>query len=132
MGIFKRRYKASQITSNQQFEDLLADGKPMLVDFYKYGCQPCQIMDGIVNEVAEEFHEKANVVKANLESVPDLFGKFKIRATPTFVLVAPQGNGLHQRWRQSGLVKKDVIVGNLERAVAGVTDREPDRGPGVN
>ncbi len=119
MGIFKRRYKAQQITSNQQFETLLADGKPMLVDFYKHGCQPCQVMDGIVNEVAEEFHERANVVKANLESVPDLFGKFKIRSTPTFVLVAPQGSGIHQRWRQSGLVKKDVIVGNLERAVDG-------------
>jgi hypothetical protein len=34
------------------------------------------------------------------------------------VLVTPQGNGLHQRWRQSGLVKKDVIVDNLKRAVA--------------
>ncbi len=119
MGIFKRRYKAPQITSAEQFETLLADGKPILVDFYKYGCQPCQIMDGIVNEVAEEFHQRVTVVKANLENVPDLFGKFKIRATPTFVLVAPHGNGLHQRWRQSGLVKKDVIVGNLERAVAG-------------
>lgn len=121
MGIFKRRYKAPQLTSNEQLDTLLADGKPLLVDFYKYGCQPCQIMDGIVNEVAEEFHERAHVVKANLESVPDLFGKFKIRATPTFVLVTPQEQGLHQRWRQSGLVKKDIIVGNLERAVAGIT-----------
>lgn len=121
MAFFKRRYKAPQVTTNEQFESLLSEGKPILVDFYKYGCQPCQIMDGIVNEVAEEFHGQANVVKANLESVPELFGKFKIRATPTFVLVAPQGGGLHQRWRQSGLVKKDVLVGNLEKAVAGAS-----------
>ena len=121
MAIFKRRYKAPQITTNDQFESLLGEGKPILVDFYKYGCQPCQIMDGIVNEVAEEFQGQANVVKANLESVPELFGKFKIRATPTFVLVAPQGSGLHQRWRQSGLVKKDILVGNLEKAVAGTS-----------
>ena len=121
MGIFKRRYKAPQITTNEQFESLLGEGKPILVDFYKYGCQPCQIMDGIVNEVAEEFQGQANVVKANLESVPELFGKFKIRSTPTFVLVAPRGSGIHQRWRQSGLVKKDVLVGNLEKAVAGTS-----------
>lgn len=118
MGIFTRRFKAPQITSAEQFDQLVAESKPLLVDFYKYGCQPCQIMDGIINEVADEFQGEANVVKANLESVPELFGKFKVRSTPTFVLVAPQGNGLHQRWRQSGLVKKDVIVDNLKRAVA--------------
>lgn len=117
MGLFKRRYKASQLSSAEQFDELLGRNKPLLVDFYKYGCQPCQVMDGIINEVADEFQEEATVVKANLESVPELFGKFKIRSTPTFVLVTPQGNGLHQRWRQSGLVKKDVIVDNLKRAI---------------
>lgn len=117
MGIFNRRYKAPQLKSTEQFSQLLSENKPVLVDFYKYGCQPCQIMDGIVNEVAEEFRHEANVVKANLESVPELFGKFKVRSTPTFVLVTPKGNGLHQRWRQSGLVKKDVLVDNLERAL---------------
>jgi thioredoxin 1 len=118
MGIFTRRYRAPELRSAEQFNELLNADMPLLVDFYKYGCQPCQVMDGIINEVADEFQEEANVVKANLESVPDLFGKFKVRSTPTFVLVTPQGNGLHQRWRQSGLVKKDVIVDNLKRAVA--------------
>ena len=117
MGIFKRRHKATQIGSTAEFEELLRQGKPVLVDFMKYGCQPCQVMDGIVNEVSEEFEHEAIVIKANLEKVPDLFHKFKVRSTPTFVLLAPQGNGLHQRWRHSGLVKKDVMVTNVSRAV---------------
>ena len=120
MALFKRRYKAPELKSAEQFNELLSGNEPVLVDFYKYGCQPCQVMDGIINEVADEFQQDARVVKANLENVPDLFGKFKVRSTPTFVLVTPQGNGLHQRWRQSGLVKKDVIVDNLKRAVASV------------
>ena len=103
MGIFKSRHKATQLNSTSEFDDLLTEGKPVLVDFMKYGCQPCQVMDGIVNE--------------NLDKVPDLFTKFKVRSTPTCVLRAPQRNGLHQRWRQSGLVKKDVMVANVQRAV---------------
>lgn len=118
MAIFKRRFKAAQLETPVQFDELVADGKPILVDFYKYGCQPCQVMDGIVNEVAEQFDSQANVVKANLERVPELFRRFKVRSTPTFVLVTPRADGLHQRWRQSGLVKKDVIVDNLERAIS--------------
>lgn len=118
MGLFTRRHKAAQLRSNREFETLLNEGKPILIDFYKYGCQPCQVMDGIVDEVSEEFSEEAVVMKANLETVPDLFGRFKVRSTPTFVLVTPSGDGLHQRWRHSGLVKKNVIVDNLKRAVA--------------
>jgi thiol-disulfide isomerase/thioredoxin len=77
-------------------------------------------MDGIVNEVAEEFVHDVIVVKANLEKVPDLFGKFKVKSTPTFVLLTPKENGLHLRWRHSGLVKKDVMVNNVRRAVEAV------------
>ncbi len=120
MTIFKRRHKAPQLTSSAEFEQLLGEGKPLLVDFMKHNCGPCQTMDGIVNEVSEEFLDDAIVVKANLEKVPDLFGKFKVKSTPTFVLLSPHGNGLHQRWRHSGLVKKDVITTNVQRAVDAV------------
>ena len=120
MGLFKRRHKAPQLTSTAEFEELIGQGKPVLVDFMKYNCGPCQTMDGIVNEISEEFLDDAIVVKVNLERVPDLFGKFKVKSTPTFVLLAPQGNGLHQRWRHSGLVKKDVITDKVQRAVEAV------------
>lgn len=121
MGLFKRRHKAPAINSDDEFQQLMAEGKPVLVDFMKYGCQPCQVMDGIVNEVSEEFDGDAHVVKARLEEVPELFGKFKVKSTPTFILVTPRQGGLHQRWRQSGLVKKDVIVGNVQKAVDAVS-----------
>jgi len=118
MGLFKRRYKASHVGSIEEFERLLSDGKPVFVNFYQSGCAPCQVMDGIINEVAEEFQEGVIVVKANVATVPELFYKFKVRSTPTFVVLTPVNGGMHPRWRQSGLVKKDVIVGHLTRAVS--------------
>jgi thioredoxin 1 len=117
MAFLKKRHKATRIKSAGEFDELLAQGKPVLVDFFQYGCSPCQIMDGIVDEVAEEFQEEAIVVKANADKVPELFRKFKVKSTPTFVLVSPKGSSLHQRWRHSGLVKKDVMAGQLRRAV---------------
>lgn len=118
MGLFKRRYKASHVGSIEEFQGLLSDGKPVFVDFYKHGCAPCQTMDGIINEVAEEFQEDAIVVKANLATVPELFHSFKVKSTPTFVVLNPVNGGIHQKWRQSGLVKKDILVGQLTRAVS--------------
>ena len=117
MAFLKRRFKATRLKSVAEFDELLSQGRPVLVDFFRYGCSPCQIMDGIVDEVAEEFQEQAIVVKANADRVPELFQRFKVRSTPTFVLITPKGKALHQRWRHSGLVKKDVMTGQLRRAV---------------
>lgn len=117
MGLFSKRVKAPQIKSAEELDAALASGKPVFVDFWKPNCQPCRIMDGIVNELADEFQDDAVVLKAGLEYVPDLFQRFKIKSTPTFVLVTPKENGLHQRFRHSGLIKKDQLVGQIHRAI---------------
>ena len=116
MGLFSKRVKAQKIRSLDEFETVLAEGKPVFVDFWKNDCQPCRVMDGIVDELADEFQDRAVVLKAGLHDVPELFTKFKVRSTPTFVLVTPRDGGLHQRFRQSGLVKKDRLVDQLQRA----------------
>ena len=121
MALFKRRFKAPQLQSMEEFDELTNTGRPVLVDFYKHGCQPCRVMDGIVDEVAEEFEHQANVVKANLETVPALFYKFKVKSTPTFIVLNPKGDGLHQRWRHSGIVKKDALIDHVSKAVDAVT-----------
>lgn len=118
MALFSKRVKAPQIRSNEEFEAAIATGKPVFVDFWKPDCQPCRTMDGIVNELADEFQGDAVVLKASLQHVPDLFAKFKVRSTPTFLLVSHRDGGLHLRFRHSGLIKKDALVSLLSKAVA--------------
>jgi thioredoxin 1 len=125
--IFKRRQKAVQANSLQQIDELVASGKPVLIDFFQFGCAPCRVMDGIVDEIADEFGQNAHVVKANVAKVPAAAQRYKIRSTPTFILVStstrqkkrnkPNSNRIvpTQRWRASGLVKKDQLRRVLER-----------------
>lgn len=117
MPLFSRRVKAQHIESTEDFETAPASGRPVFVDFWKPDCQPCRIMDGIVDELADEFQDEAVVLKANLHHVPALFEKLRVRSTPTFVVVTPKDGGVHQRFRHSGLMKKDQLVGHLQRAV---------------
>ena len=125
--IFKRRQKAVQANSLQQIDELVASGKPVLIDFFQFGCAPCRVMDGIVDEIADEFGQNVHVVKANVAKVPAAAQRYKIRSTPTFILVStstrqkkrnkPNSNRIvpTQRWRASGLVKKDQLRRVLER-----------------
>lgn len=117
MALFSRRVKAQQIKSTEDLQTALSSGRPVFVDFWKPDCAPCRTMDGIVDELADEFQDEAVVLKANLAYAPDLFDMFKIRSTPTFVVVAPRDGGLHQRFRHSGMIKKDQLVDQLQKAV---------------
>lgn len=130
--MFKKKPKARKIMSMQEIEELAASGKPVLVDFYQVGCAPCQVMDGIMNELSREYGSSAHIVKADIARVPDAMDKFKIRSTPTMVLLASappkkskksrnRQNGsvggkrpVTQRWRASGLVQKDQLSRLLE------------------
>ncbi|MDH5295402.1 MAG: thioredoxin family protein [Acidimicrobiia bacterium] len=123
MALFKKRSKPIALESVEHLEELARTGKPVFVDFFQYGCSPCQVMDGIVNELAQEFEGSAHIVKANAATVPDAFYKYKVKSTPTFMVLtsSAEANSVTQRWRASGLVKKDVLVKTLTSAGATVS-----------
>lgn len=122
--MFKRnkRTKATHVGSFDQLQDLAEVGRPILVDFFQFGCAPCKVMDGIVDEIAEEMPE-ASVVKINVGKAPWAVAEFKIRSTPTFMVLAPPNEQaaakgvLRSRWRASGLVKKDALKDQLAKHV---------------
>lgn len=101
--------------------DLAIDGKPVLIDFWQTNCNQCRTMDGIVDELAEDFRDRAHVVKMNVVHTPAAVDTFKIRSTPTFVVLAAtvRKDGSRSkptlRWRGSGLVKKNALADVLDR-----------------
>jgi thioredoxin-like negative regulator of GroEL len=87
--MFKKKPKARKLNHLGEIDELTKSGRPVLVDFYQVGCAPCQVMDGIFNELAREYGSSAHVVKADIGRMPDAVDRYKIRSTPTMVLLAP-------------------------------------------
>lgn len=116
MPLFRKKARPINLEHPDQIQELLETGKPVLIDFFQFGCSPCQVMDGIVNELADEYAGQAHVVKANAAHVPELFDRFKVKSTPTFLVMTWRdgANAPTQRFRASGLLKKDVLVRSLE------------------
>lgn len=124
----RKRTKPTQIHRLDELKPLLGSGKPVLVDFFQFGCRSCQVMDGVINELADEFADSAHVVKVNVAKVPGAAQAFGVRSTPTFVVLGgtpkkkkakknanPTGRGrITPRWRGAGLVKKDSLASVLE------------------
>jgi len=124
----RKRVKPLVIDRLDELKGLAAEGKPILIDFWQDGCGPCRTMNGIVNELAEEFDGAAHVVKIDIGRVAGAVAAFKVQSTPTFVVLArsqkqpskkarkraaaagaPAKKAYSPRWRSSGLVRKDIL-----------------------
>lgn len=75
-----------QQVSDAEFDSVIGSDKPTLVDFWAPWCGPCKAIGPVVEDLAEEYKGKVNIVKMNVDDNPVTPGKFGIRAIPTLIL----------------------------------------------
>ncbi len=73
--------------TDSSFEaDVLQAEKPVLLDFWAEWCGPCKMIAPLLDEAADEYADKLNIVKLNIDENPNTPQKFGIRSIPTLML----------------------------------------------
>ncbi len=72
--------------NKEKFEEIAADVRPVLVDFYADWCGPCRMVAPVVSQIAEE-HPEYLVCKVNVEEESELAGQFGVMSIPTLVVL---------------------------------------------
>ena len=85
-------------TNDGSFEaDVIQSDKPVLLDFWAEWCGPCKMIAPLLDEAADEYADKLNIVKINIDENPNTPQKFGIRSIPTLMIFkdgAPQAQKL--------------------------------------
>ena len=97
--------------TDANFEELvLKSDKPVLVDFWAEWCGPCRMVGPVVNELAEDYGDKAVITKMDVDANPETSVKFGIRNIPT-ILFFKNGEVVD---KQVGAVPKTSLATKLD------------------
>ena len=72
--------------NQKQFEELLAQEKPILVDYWASWCGYCRRIAPAYDRVAEQYGDEIIVAKINIDENPQLAEAERIEVIPTLVL----------------------------------------------
>lgn len=91
------------------FNQLINDDKPTLVDFFATWCGPCRMQAPILEEVKQRIGDKANILKVDIDQNNPLALQYNVRSVPTLILF----KGGDAVWRTVGLQQADLLEAKL-------------------
>ena len=100
---------ALEITDSN-FQEILAEGKPVVMDFWAPWCGPCKMVGPIIDELATEYEGKVIIGKCDVDENGDVAAEYGIRNIPTVVFFK---NG-ELVDKQVGSAPKSAYVAKIE------------------
>jgi thioredoxin 1 len=105
---------ATQYFSDQDFQEkVIKNEKPVMVDFYADWCGPCKMAAPIIEELSEEYKDKAVIGKLDVDEHTQTAQQYGVMSIPTVIMF----KGGEEVGRKIGFAGKAGYVDLLQEHV---------------
>jgi len=74
----------AKIIDQTEFDNLVLKGEGVvLVDFFATWCGPCKALAPVLEEVADQVKDKANIYKVDIDQTQSLAQQYRVMSVPT-------------------------------------------------
>lgn len=95
------------------FNEIIKEDKPTLVDFFATWCGPCRMQAPILEEVKKRIGDKANILKVDIDQNQAVAQKYNVQSIPTMIIFK---NG-EAVWRNVGVQQADALEAKLREYI---------------
>ena len=100
----------AKIIDSAAYDELVASGKPFVIDFWAEWCGPCRMIGPLVSELSDDYKDRAVIAKMDVDSNPGTAAKFGIRNIPTILFF--KGGEIADK--QVGAVPKTILASKID------------------
>lgn len=93
-----------------EFQKLIQENKPTLVDFFATWCGPCRIQGPILEDVKKRVGDEANIIKVDIDANRELAMQNRVQSVPTLIMFK---NG-EAVWRAVGVQQAELLVQKIK------------------
>ena len=94
------------------YKELLASGKPVVIDFWAPWCGPCRSIAPIIEDVAAAYEGKAVIGKYDVDEGDELGVEYGIRNIPTILFFDKEGKMVD---KHVGTITRDALAAKSMR-----------------
>ena len=73
--------------TDSNYAEVVASGKPIVLDFWATWCGPCRMVAPIIESLAEEYADQVIIGKVDVDENEELASKYGIRSVPTVFFI---------------------------------------------
>ncbi len=93
--------------NNDNFQSIISDKNPVLVDFFATWCGPCQMMAPVLDDIAKnDAKDDFCVAKIDIDENPEIAAKYDVMSIPTFIVFKEE----KEIARMMGAMPKEMII----------------------